>query len=253
MGGFGAFSYAARHPDLFVAAASFSGVLALEAFSPLPLGTAAERWHVRAHDPVNLAKNLRGLRLFMSSGNGERSPSDAAANGANAAVDSLEANTHACLLRMEAALHAARVPVAVDDYGPGVHDWPYWQRELHRFMPLLLATFAAPPAPPVPWSYRTAEAATGVWGYSLTITRPGGVYGFTDFANVQPEGFSLAGSGAVSVVTAPIYVAGHSYATRRDTGQATPVVADARGSLRLTISLGSKAVTARITISAMPR
>jgi diacylglycerol O-acyltransferase/trehalose O-mycolyltransferase len=22
--------------------------------------------------------------------------------------------------------------------GPGVHDWPYWQRELHRSLPLLL-------------------------------------------------------------------------------------------------------------------
>ena len=29
MGGFGAFSYAARHPDLFTAAASFSGGLDL--------------------------------------------------------------------------------------------------------------------------------------------------------------------------------------------------------------------------------
>jgi diacylglycerol O-acyltransferase / trehalose O-mycolyltransferase / mycolyltransferase Ag85 len=26
----------------------------------------------------------------------------------------------------------------VDFYGPGTHDWPYWQRELRRALPSLL-------------------------------------------------------------------------------------------------------------------
>ena len=40
MGGFGAMSYAARHPDLFVAAASFSGAVD----NMDPAGEAATRW-----------------------------------------------------------------------------------------------------------------------------------------------------------------------------------------------------------------
>jgi len=34
-----------------------------------------------------------------------------------------------------AALH---IPVTVDAYGNGTHDWPYWQRDLHRALPFLL-------------------------------------------------------------------------------------------------------------------
>ena len=33
---------------------------------------------------------------------------------------------------------ALGIPVRADLYGAGIHDWPYWQRELHRALPLLL-------------------------------------------------------------------------------------------------------------------
>jgi S-formylglutathione hydrolase FrmB len=32
----------------------------------------------------------------------------------------------------------AKIPATVDAYGPGSHDWPYWERELHDSMPFLL-------------------------------------------------------------------------------------------------------------------
>ena len=62
MGGFGAMSYAARHPDLFGAAASFSG--AVDTNNPLdiaitgdepfgPRATQEIRW--RGHNPTDLA------------------------------------------------------------------------------------------------------------------------------------------------------------------------------------------------------
>ncbi|WP_416071285.1 hypothetical protein [Streptomyces sp. NY05-11A] len=35
-------------------------------------------------------------------------------------------------------LKAAGGHLTTDFYGPGTHDWPYWQRELHRSLPLLL-------------------------------------------------------------------------------------------------------------------
>ena len=36
-----------------------------------------------------------------------------------------------------ARLKQARIPVKADFYGAGNHDWPYWERELHRAWPML--------------------------------------------------------------------------------------------------------------------
>jgi S-formylglutathione hydrolase FrmB len=33
---------------------------------------------------------------------------------------------------MHAKLDQLRIPHVYDDYGPGVHDWPYWARDLER-------------------------------------------------------------------------------------------------------------------------
>jgi S-formylglutathione hydrolase FrmB len=37
-----------------------------------------------------------------------------------------------------ARLRELRIPVTTDFYGPGTHTWPYWERELHRSLPMLL-------------------------------------------------------------------------------------------------------------------
>ena len=77
MGGFGAISYAARHPDRFTAAASFSGAvdtndpadIAITGDEPFgPRATQEVRW--RGHNPWDLAANLRGLSLTVRTGNG---------------------------------------------------------------------------------------------------------------------------------------------------------------------------------------
>ena len=90
MGGFGAFTYASRHPDLFTAALSLSGAVdpttppgvgpsVIDAISASdgaapgslwgPFATQEVRW--RAHDPYDLAENLRGLALWLRTGNGQ--------------------------------------------------------------------------------------------------------------------------------------------------------------------------------------
>ena len=86
MGGFGAMSYAARHPGTFAAAASFSGVVTPLRNAELTRGIVAfgggdpdalwgsptaDRKVWEAHDPLTLAPRLRGTRLFVSSGNGQ--------------------------------------------------------------------------------------------------------------------------------------------------------------------------------------
>ena len=90
MGGFGAMSYAARHPDLFQAAASFSGAVdtntppqaasaIIDGIAGLDGGlpgslfglreTDEVRW--RGHNPWDLAVNLKPLSLTLRTGNGE--------------------------------------------------------------------------------------------------------------------------------------------------------------------------------------
>jgi S-formylglutathione hydrolase FrmB len=43
-------------------------------------------------------------------------------------------------------LLALGIPHIWDDYGPGTHTWPYWQRDLRQALPSMLATLS----PPVP-------------------------------------------------------------------------------------------------------
>jgi diacylglycerol O-acyltransferase / trehalose O-mycolyltransferase len=41
-----------------------------------------------------------------------------------------------------ARLRRLGIPVRPDFYGPGTHDWPYWERELERALPLLRRALA---------------------------------------------------------------------------------------------------------------
>jgi S-formylglutathione hydrolase FrmB len=143
MGGMGAMSYAARNPGLFLAAASYSGVL------DTPLGgvrdsatwgdpkAQADIW--RDHNPTDLAPKLRGLALYVSYGDGRPGPLDG-----GTAIDSLERRIARENEHFLARLDEAGVVATVDAYGAGTHDWPYWERALHRSMPLLLDALGEP-------------------------------------------------------------------------------------------------------------
>ena len=148
MGGFGAMSYAARHPGLFVAAASFSGMLQTQApfFRP---GEAIwgdrveQRANWAAHDPVSLAPALRGVALYVSYGSGDHA-------GRGRIVGDLEqwfagvnerwlvGGNQAFIDRLE----GLGIPVTVDA-GPGTHSWPYWERAMRRSLPLVLGALGA--------------------------------------------------------------------------------------------------------------
>jgi diacylglycerol O-acyltransferase / trehalose O-mycolyltransferase len=148
MGGLGAMDYAARHPGLFRAAASYSGTLhpledprwtlgLLSAHTSDPRAVwgdpSAQRSTWAAHDPTELASRLRGTRLYVASGNGER----------GGRRDPIEATVYRESRAFVARLHQLHIPVRTDFYGPGVHDWPYWQRDLRRSLSLLLAAIRA--------------------------------------------------------------------------------------------------------------
>jgi S-formylglutathione hydrolase FrmB len=143
MGGYGAINYAARHPDLFRAAASFSGVLDiqlnatdfLDHESTLRWGdrtTNADNW--AAHNPVKFAASLKGMPLYISYGNGDPGPLDPPGT----TNDQLEQWVSAGDDQFVQALKDAGVEATINAYGSGTHSWPYWQRELHASMPMLL-------------------------------------------------------------------------------------------------------------------
>jgi S-formylglutathione hydrolase FrmB len=141
MGGFGAMHYAARHPGLFRAVASFSGVLDVAGAGSVPPPIDPQAFgdrHAQAdliaeHDPMSLAEDLRGLALYVSWGNGQPGPLDPP--GTPFGED--EAWIGAGNERFVARLHDLGIAVTARG-GPGTHTWPYWQRALHEAMPILL-------------------------------------------------------------------------------------------------------------------
>lgn len=161
MGGFGAMSYAARHPRLFSGAASFSG--AVHSLYPLPVTsilysqgivspgiwgnpvTNTALW--RAHNPTDLAARLRGVALFIATGDGGRGGPAGDIDDSPSSYIS-EAFIKQMNLSFTRALDAAGVPYTTDFYKGGYHGWPYWQRELHWALPQILEIIG--PAQPRP-------------------------------------------------------------------------------------------------------
>jgi diacylglycerol O-acyltransferase / trehalose O-mycolyltransferase / mycolyltransferase Ag85 len=149
MGGLGAMDYAARRPRMFRAAASFSGVLHPLGAPRYWLGLFAnytddpravwgdpkdDRDVWGRHDPTALLPALAGIPLFVSAGDGRPGPLEHGESRSDPAEAEVGAETHAFVRRAQ----ALGVPVQADLYGAGIHNWPYWQRELRRALPLLL-------------------------------------------------------------------------------------------------------------------
>lgn len=243
MGGFGAMSYAARHPDLFVAAASFSGALDNSLYRFI-FDTAVRRdggapgaiWgdrranlmRWRAHNPVDIAANLRGMALVLRTGTGipgELTP--------HARPDPIEALVFHESLRMHHTLR--RLGIEHEWYhGRGCHDWPYWARDLRATLPLLHKVFTDPPARPQALSYTSAEADYRVDGWHVSLFRKQPE--FTTLSTTS-SGFELAGGGTATVTTAPNYEPGHRY--RLTVGERTVALqADPAGRLAVSLRLG---------------
>jgi S-formylglutathione hydrolase FrmB len=138
MGGFGTMSYASRHPGMFKAAASYSGVMdtvgADTETDPAVWGdktAQADIWE--AHNPLSQADKLQGTPLYVSWGNGEPGPLDAPGDS----DDGLEAWVAPQNEAFAARLDELGIDAEIDDYGDGLHTWPYWERALHDSLPML--------------------------------------------------------------------------------------------------------------------
>ncbi|HEY9293255.1 MAG TPA: alpha/beta hydrolase family protein, partial [Microlunatus sp.] len=152
MGGLGALLYAGRHPGMFRAAASYSGVvdpladngpewifqfMSQYGFDPLRLwgDPVAQRSIWRAHDPAYLGRSLARIPTYISCGDGDPGELDPPGT----AVNVLERDLLVQNQNTVAAIRRAHGQVTADFYGGGTHSWPYWQRGLHRSLPMLLA------------------------------------------------------------------------------------------------------------------
>ena len=200
MGGFGAFSYAARHPDLFGAAISISGaldtnyviaqpivtvgsVLDLEPADSVfgPRETQAIRW--RARNPWDLAQNLRGLELQIRTHSGRPGPGFIGFDGIEYAIHETSASLHRRLEELSIA-HLWR------DYGPGDHTFVTARPAVADSLDTLAAVAARIRSlPPTPRSFEhlAAEPRFSVWGWTFEAD-PGRALEFLRVSRAGREG-----------------------------------------------------------------
>jgi S-formylglutathione hydrolase FrmB len=255
-GGFCSMSYAARHPDLFGAALSYSGApdtawdaVAQALVTPIINATEIGLDHVgagsmfgprtseeinwAAHDPTTLAGNLRHTALFMYTGNGMPGPLD---SGVNAGASAIEAGVHVLTGLFHQRLRSLGIPSVYDDYGPGTHSWQYWARDLRQSIGPIMRLFAHPSVTPARFDYTAAEGSYSVYGWRVVMHRA--VEELSTLGDAGAGGFVLKGSGHATVTTPPMYRPGAMFEVRvNGRGVASGFGGRVAGSRRLTIGV----------------
>lgn len=257
-GGFGSMTYAARHPDRFVSAASFSGAPDIDADPVVAAGatviieatafgldgvqpeamfgsrvTNEINW--QGHDPADLVTNLRPVDVWLYTATGvpgdyDDGPPDFAASG-------IEQLTYQSTMGFVRRADDQGVPYHLDDYTYGTHTWPYWARDLREYLPHLMATFAAPPAPPAAASYLSVEPQWSQWGWSVTARRMSR-QAFTALTGATCAGFTLQGTGTAVVTTPPCFAPGAPAVVRVPGRLPATVTADGSGRVQVEVPLG---------------
>jgi S-formylglutathione hydrolase FrmB len=251
MGGGGAMAYAALHPDLFVSASAFSGAVDTNNPEVQPVTQASGlsdgshspgaiyglrsteeiRW--RGHNSWDLAENLEGQSLTLRTGNGQ--PGGPYGDSG----DPVEADVHEQSVSLHERLVELGFPHVWDDYGPGSHAWPYWQRDLRETLPDIMRTFAHPPAPPSPFDYRSIDPEYGAFGWHVAVERP--ALEFSELRDANARGFQLLGSGSATVATAALFARSAPVTATIRTGagsETKSLTADAAGRVSVPVEIG---------------
>jgi diacylglycerol O-acyltransferase/trehalose O-mycolyltransferase len=278
--GYGAMLFASRHPDLYAAAASFSGIvdiahrgfplvfttelapafernddLATDAPGTLddpiwgnPI-TEAVWWHDK--NPTDLATNLRGISLYESAGDGVPTSEELMSGGPTVVLGS---DTEAEVRQQSDAFHRALERASIAHTyvrHVGTHNYFYWVPEMHEWAKtMMIDTFNHPSAPPAAFDYRSADPSFSVWGWSFHAD-PARAMEFLDVEQALDGSVTLIGSGTTTVETAPLFSPGQTVTVSDDAGEARDVVADGDGRITFSATLGTAHTTQQYTAAAL--
>jgi len=159
MGGFSAFSLAAKHPELYTAAASYSGfpstqIAGLPDFLKYVLNSesgatsADNMWGAdpanatwKANNPAAQISGLAGKSLYLSAGTGGNGPYDTPLGflglSSNYVGALLEVVANYSSQNFVQVAHANNINPTADLSHPGVHDWAYWSDQYKESWPQL--------------------------------------------------------------------------------------------------------------------
>ncbi len=238
MGGFGAMSYAARHPDQFAGVFSFSGALDTElfAFDPGLWGDRArDEVRRRGHNPTDLADNLADTQVWFRIGKGL--PGGPGPKDNTPGLEPVLWPQNELFAR---ALTDAGVAHHYEAYDQGGHNWWHWQEGFELAWPTMSRLFATATPAPTTFRYKSIEPSFRIWDWQMETHRD--VVEFLQLRAVTAQGLQLEGSGSVSLTTPRSYEPGRTYRISAvgPTASATPALTqpDSQGRLRFTVSLG---------------
>jgi S-formylglutathione hydrolase FrmB len=255
-GGMNAAVYAARHPELFAAVGAFSGFL--DPFDPSGIdivnafaGYADELCGATigpddlwgdpvahpmgwtGHDPVYLARNLHGVSVYVSSGNGV--PCDDQV-GADPFLAYAESVAYLMGQAFDQALTDAGVAHTTKVRSCGIHQFSNSDQSLAEFWPQMFEAFGR--QRPARFDYRTGDPSASAWGWSFDVLG-GRAPEFLDVTGASARGLSLIGSGTVRVTTAPLFDSHERVVVSGLGDLPTTLHADAAGRLSFEVMLGA--------------
>jgi S-formylglutathione hydrolase FrmB len=220
MGGFGAMMLAARHPELFSAAASLSGAVDSNLPAPAavltissmfdgappdaifgPRATQEVRWH--GHNPTDLAANLRDLDLQIRTANGTPNPSIGEHEVPSSTACVAESVVRSASVSLHQKFDSLGIGHVWKDYGAGCHTGPTFEREVTDTLTAFERVFADPPKPPPSFEFRSIEPDFDVYGWHVKVDPARAL----EFLHLRAgrNGVTLEGSGKTTVTTPPWY------------------------------------------------
>lgn len=268
-GGYSSMAIAARHPDLFVAAATFSGLVDItdrgpagETLVEIPQSVIVDMqpgelfrrfgnpyshplsWIER--NPADLVSNLRGMSLYAAAGDGVPSDADDVTAGGplvwqKAIVESQVRHMTARFVRLAGQ---AAVPITYRPHA-GTHLPRYWAEDLGQWWPQMLAAFGS--AAPTTFDYRSAAATFTVWGWTFAAS-PDRAAELLDVTGASADGITLSGSGTEQVTTGALFPPFSTVGLEgaREGSAST----DADGRLTFTVDLGPAHLAEQFTAPA---
>ncbi|MBS2026159.1 MAG: hypothetical protein JST92_27475, partial [Deltaproteobacteria bacterium] len=254
-GGLDTMILAERHPDLFVAAGSFSGFLdpysevgqaVVQEFASLDqdLCGATYGWTAiwgdpaqhpmgwEGHDPLYLPASLADTSVYLAVGNGAQWPSDV---DPDPQLETIEGIALGMAQSFDAALTASGVRHTVNYRSCGLHQFAHAGDDLKDFWPQMQRAFGD--HAPREFDFSTGDASAGVYGWTFTADAARAPE-FLSFTNVSRAGLRATGSGKTVVTTAALFEPGQYVLVWAGGLSLSLVRADRDGRATFTIDLG---------------